>query len=327
MPKRLALVFPGQGAQYVGMGLDLYERYPQVQDTFDEADSVLGIPLSRLCFEGPEQELNDTINTQPAILTMSVAALRAMAHARELGEVLVVAGHSLGEYSALVAAGTLSFSDAVELVRERGRLMKEAARRHPGGMAAILGLSTEAVTEACREAQEDTGTIVQVANHNSPGQTVISGELTGLERAVQLLKREGARRVVPLAISTAAHCPLMDSAAKGLREALDRIEFREARIPIIANVTGRPLIRAEEIREELVRQLVSPVQWVESVRYMIEQGTKTFVEVGPKDTLTKLIKRISDGVDRTSVGDASGVEAWSDGAIGAHRSMTESQGG
>jgi len=164
---------------------------------------------------------------------------------------------------------------------------------------------------------------VQVANHNSPGQTVISGELTGLERAVQLLKQEGARRVVPLAVSTAAHCPLMDSAAKGLREALGRIELHEARIPIIANVTGRPLVRAEEIREELIRQVVSPVQWVASVRCMIEQGAKTFVEIGPKDTLTKLFKRISDGVDRTSVGDTSGVEAWSEGAIGALRSVAE----
>jgi len=240
-----------------------------------------------------------------------------------LGEVLVVAGHSLGEYSALVAAGALSFSDAVALVRERGRLMQEAARQRPGGMAAILGLSTEVVTEACREAQEETGTIVQVANHNSPGQTVISGELTGLETAAQLLKQGGARRVVPLAVSTAAHCPLMDSAARGLREALDRIEFREAGIPIIANVTGRPLVRAEEIREELVKQMVSPVQWVESVRCMIEQGARTFVEIGPKDTLTNLIKRISDRVDRTSVGDAAGVEAWSEGAVGAHSSVAE----
>jgi [acyl-carrier-protein] S-malonyltransferase len=323
MPKRLALVFPGQGAQYVGMGLDLYERYPQVQDIFDEADSILGIRLSRLCFEGPEQQLNDTIHTQPAILTVSVAALRAMAQARELRDVLVVAGHSLGEYTALVAAGSLSFADAVALVRERGRLMKEAGRQHPGGMAAILGLSTEAVSKTCREAQEETGTIVQVANHNSPGQTVISGEFTGLERAVQLLKQGGARRVVPLAVSIASHSPLMDSAAKGLREALDRTELREAKIPIIANVTGSPLVRVEEIREELVRQVVSPVQWVESVRCMIEQGARSFVEIGPKDTLTNLIKRISDGVDRASVGDASGVEAWRQGIVGALRPVAE----
>jgi [acyl-carrier-protein] S-malonyltransferase len=244
-----------------------------------------------------------------------VAALRAAAHVRELGEVLVVAGHSLGEYSALVAAGALSFPDAVRLVRERGRLMKEAGRRRPGGMAAALGLPPESVTNACRKAQEETGTVVQVANHNSPGQTVISGERRGLERAVQLLKQEGARRIVPLAVSTAAHCSLMDSAAKGLREAVGRIEFREPSVPIVANVTARPLLRAEEIREELVRQLVSPVQWVESVQYMVEQGVKTFMEIGPKDTLNKLIKRISDTVDRTSLGDVSSIEAWRDGAV------------
>jgi [acyl-carrier-protein] S-malonyltransferase len=310
MPKRLALVFPGQGAQYVGMGLDLYRRYSEARDVFDEADTVLGIPLSRLCFEGPEGELNDTINTQPALLTMCVAALRAMAETSSLDEVVAVAGHSLGEYTALVAAGALSFPDAVRLVRERGRLMKEAGLRHPGRMAAVLGLPTEPVTTACQQAREETDTVVQVANHNSPGQIVISGDSKGIDRAVEILKQQGAKRVVPLAVSIASHCPLMESAARGLREALDNVEFRDTEVLVVGNVSAKPLVHAEEIREELVKQVVSPVQWVESVQHLIEQGVETFVEIGPKDTLSKLIKRISGAVDRINVGDVSATESW-----------------
>jgi [acyl-carrier-protein] S-malonyltransferase len=317
MAEKLALVFPGQGAQHVGMGLDLYREYAMARDIFDEADAVLEMPLSRLCFEGPEDELNDTINTQPAILTMSVAALRAMADVRPMGEVLAVAGHSLGEYTALVAAGALPFSDAVRLVRERGRLMKEAGQRHPGRMAAVLGLSAEPVTTACRQAAEETDTVVQVANHNSPGQIVISGDRRGIDRAVELLKEQGAKRVVPLAVSIASHCPLMESAAKGLREALDRVELLKSEVPVIGNVSAKPLVHAAEIREELVKQIVSPVQWVESVQHLIEEGVETFVEIGPKDTLSNLIKRISEAVGRINVGNVSQVESWREGAASA----------
>jgi [acyl-carrier-protein] S-malonyltransferase len=317
MPEKLALVFPGQGAQHIGMGLDLYREYPKARDVFDEADAVLEMPLSRLCFEGPEDDLNDTINTQPAILTMSVAALRAMSDARPMGEVLAVAGHSLGEYTALVAAGALPFSDAVRLVRERGRLMKEAGQRHPGGMAAVLGLSTEPVTTACRQAAKETDTVVQVANHNSPGQIVISGDRIGIDRAVELLKEQGAKRVVPLAVSIASHCPLMDYAAKWLSEAVERVELLKSEVPVVGNVSAQPLVHAAEIREELIKQLVSPVQWVESVQHLVEEGVETFVEIGPKDTLSKLIKRISGAVGRINVGNVSEVESWREGTVGA----------
>jgi [acyl-carrier-protein] S-malonyltransferase len=310
MQDKLALVFTGQGSQHVGMGLDLHARYSEARSVFDEADRTLGFELSRLCFEGPEDELNDTINTQPAVLTMSLAALRAMGGLDRVGALSFVAGHSLGEYSALAAAGRISIADAIRLVRERGRLMKEAGQRHPGGMAAVLGLPAETVAEACRQAHDDTSAVIQIANHNSPQQVVISGEEQGLARAVELLKDKGARRVVPLTVSIASHSVLMESAAEGLRDVLDSISLKDSGIPVIGNVTARPLMHAEEIREELVKQLVSPVRWVSSVRWMIDQGVKTFVEIGPKDTLSKLIKRIDSDVRRISVSDVTTVEGW-----------------
>jgi [acyl-carrier-protein] S-malonyltransferase len=292
------------------MGLDLYEQYPEARSVFDDADRTLGFELSRMCFEGPEEELNDTINTQAAVLTMSVATLQAMGDMQQFGEVSSVAGHSLGEYSALVAAGRISFAEAVRLVRERGRLMKEAGERRPGGMAAVLGLDGDPIASACKQAQEETSTVIQVANHNSPLQTVISGEAKGLERAIELIKEKGARRVVRLAVSIASHCDLMESAAEGLREALENVTLREGSIPVIGNVTASFLVHADDIREELVRQVVSPVQWVKTVRGNIDEGVKTFVEIGPKDTLTNLVKRISTDVERISVGDVASVDAW-----------------
>lgn len=310
MPNRLALIFPGQGSQYLGMGLDLYQRYPEARTVFDEADRALGMKLSELCFKGPESELHDTFNTQPAILTVSTAALRALKAMHHLGEIAFAAGHSLGEYTALVASGQISFADAVRLVRERGRLMKQAGEREPGGMAAVLGLAPEAGDEACEQAREETGTIVQVANHNSPGQIVISGEQKGLERATELAKQKGARRVVPLRVSIASHCSLMESAARGLREALARVVLREGSAPVVGNVTGKPLRSADEVREELVKQLVSPVLWVDSVRYMLDHGVTAFAEIGPKDVLSNLIKRIDRGSKRASVGDVASIEAW-----------------
>jgi [acyl-carrier-protein] S-malonyltransferase len=315
MTDKLALVFPGQGSQYVGMGLDLYDQYSEARSVFDEADRTLGFGLSRLCFEGPEDELNDTVNTQAAVLTVSVATLQTMGSLRRAGQVSSVAGHSLGEYTALVAAGRVSFADAVTLVRERGRLMKEAGKQRPGGMAAVLGLPEETVAEACQQAQDDTGRVIQIANHNSPGQIVISGETSGLDRAVELLREQGARRVVQLAVSIPSHCALMESAAEGLRAALSRVVFRDADTPVIGNVTGRPLQQRDEIRDELVRQLVSPVQWVSSVRWMIDQGMKTFVEIGPKDTLSNLIKRIDGSVARISVNSVAAVDAWRNRAM------------
>ncbi len=315
MTDKLALVFPGQGSQYVGMGLDLYDHYSEARSVFDEADRTLGFGLSRLCFEGPEDELNDTVNTQAAVLTVSVATLQAMGSLHQAGQVSSMAGHSLGEYTALVAAGRVSYADAVRLVRERGRLMKEAGEQRPGGMAAVLGLSEETVAEACQQAQDDTGTVIQIANHNSPGQIVISGERSGLDRAVELLREQSARRVVQLAVSIPSHCALMESAAEGLRAALSRVVFRDADTPVIGNVTGRPLQQRDEFRDELVRQLVSPVQWVSSVRWMIDQGVKTFVEIGPKDTLSNLIRRIDGSVARISVNSVAAVDAWRNRAM------------
>lgn len=310
MPNRLALIFPGQGSQYLGMGRDLYQRYSEAKALFDEADELLGFRLSRLCFEGPEEELHDTINTQPAILTMSLATLEALRARHHVENAAFAAGHSLGEYSALVASGHLSFADGVRLVRERGRLMKKAGEDRPGGMAAILGLAAEIVDEACQQASEETGSIVQVANYNSPGQIVISGEQKGLEKAMELARSQGARHVVSLAVSIAGHSPLMESAAQELRHAIESAVFQEAEIPVVANVTARPLTSTEEIQEELIKQLVSPVQWVDSVRYMLNNGVKTFIEIGPRDVLGKLLKRIDPGAAATSIGDIAGIEAW-----------------
>jgi [acyl-carrier-protein] S-malonyltransferase len=310
MPNRLALIFPGQGSQYLGMGRDLYQRYPEAKALFDEADELLGFRLSRLCFEGPEEELHDTINTQPAILAMSLATLQALRAQHHLGDAAFAAGHSLGEYSALAASGHMSFADGVRLVRERGRLMKKAGEDRPGGMAAILGLEAEVVDEACQQASEETGSIVQVANYNSPGQIVISGEQKGLEKALELARSKGARRVVSLAVSIAGHSPLMESAARDLRQAIESAVFQEAEVPVVANVTARPLRSTEEIQEELIKQLISPVQWVNSVRYMVNNGVKTFVEIGPKDVLSKLLKRIDPGAVGKSIGDLAGIEAW-----------------
>ena len=315
MPGRLGLVFPGQGSQYVGMGLDLCAQYSEARSVFEEADAALGFGLSKLCFDGPEEELNDTVNTQPAVLAVSIAALRTVENLDEVGPVSSVAGHSLGEYTALVAAGRLSFGDALRLVRERGRLMKEAGEQRPGGMAAVMGLATESVEEACARAREETTTIVQMANINSPGQVVISGERKGLERAITLAQRQGARRVVTLAVSIASHSILMESASEGLREALNSIEFRDSDTPVVGNVTGRPLLDSDAIRDELTRQLVSPVQWVASVLWMIEHGAKTFVEFGPKDTLSKLIKHIDRSVDTVCIENASTVREWMGSAV------------
>ncbi|HUS69361.1 MAG TPA: ACP S-malonyltransferase [Anaerolineae bacterium] len=315
MPDRLALVFPGQGSQYVGMGLDLCAQYSEARSVFDEADTALGFELSKLCFEGPEEDLNDTINTQPALLTVCVATLRTMGNLDEVGVISSVAGHSLGEYTALVAAGKVSFGDALRLVRERGRLMKEAGEQRPGGMAAVLGLPLESVAEACAVARQETATIVQVANINSPGQIVISGERRGLDRAIELAQHQGARRVVPLAVSIASHSVLMESASAGLREALNGIEFRETDTPVVGNVNGKPLLDSNAIREELTKQVVSPVQWVASVLWMLEHGAKTCVEIGPKDTLSKLIKHINSNVNRVCIGDVSAVRTWRSGAV------------
>jgi [acyl-carrier-protein] S-malonyltransferase len=304
----LAYLFPGQGSQYVGMGSELAQASPAARAVFDEADITLGFQLSRLCFEGPAELLDDTYNTQPALFAVSAAALRALEEHHQKRPDLV-AGHSLGEFAALLASGAISLADGLRLVRERGRLMKEAGERNPGGMAAILGLERETVQDLCQEASSQTGQRVGAANYNCPGQTVISGEQQALPRAIQLARDRGARKVVRLPISIGAHSQLMAEAAAEFERSLAEIEFSEPGIPVVANATGRPMSTVDSIREALGKQLTSPVYWEDSLRWMIEQGVTEFVEVGPGDVLTGLVKRIDSSVDRLTTSRALSAEA------------------
>jgi [acyl-carrier-protein] S-malonyltransferase len=306
----LAFVFPGQGSQYVGMGKALFEASAAARKIFQQADEVLGFKLSSLCFEGPADELEDTINAQPAILTVSTACLAAL---REKWDSVgqswqppqYVAGHSLGEYTALVAAGVLDFSDALRLVRERGRLMKEQGDHRPGGMAAVVGLDRAALDDICADAADMTQSVVSVANANSPEQFVISGDRDALDTAVELARAAGARTVVRLRISIASHSPLMQQAAAKLAELIDHSPLRDPQVPVVANIAGRVLTNAEHVRDELASQMVAPVEWVGSVRQMVASGVDTFVEIGPGEVLSRLIRRISDDVRAVSLNDAS----------------------
>ena len=313
----LVFQFPGQGSQHVGMGKALAVQFPIARQTFEEADEVLGFSLSHLCFDGPAETLTETANAQPAILTASIAALRALRYAT--GGTLTpayLAGHSLGEYSALVAAGALSFADALRLVRLRGELMSRAGQANPGGMAAVLGLDSDAVEEICRRASEGGG-IVQVANDNAPGQVVISGDTQTLERATELVKAAGARRVIRLAVSIAAHSRLMAHAAEGLRRAIEAIQVRTPAVPIIGNVEVRSLRDAAEVQRELVTQLTAPVRWRDTVRQLVHLGATHFVEVGPGNVLSGLLGRISAESKAIAVGDPESLAAFCQTFAGA----------
>lgn len=303
-PTKVAYVFPGQGSQQVGMGCDLYENFDSAKAVFDQADKTLGFPLSRLCFEGPEDELRQTINAQPALVTVSFACLKAaqdMSGSNELLPPIFVAGHSLGEYTALAVAGVLDFATTVYLARERGRLMYEAGLRSPGGMVAVIGLDEVSLAEVCKE----TGT--KIANINCPGQLVISGVKENLTQAVDLAKTKGAHRTIPLRISGAFHTPLMQSAVDGMSEIIPTLSFHKPLIPIIANTTAQPLTTAEQVKAELLSQLCNSVQWQRSIEYMVNNGVSTFIEIGPGKVLSGLIKRINKGVKTLNIGDVQAI--------------------
>lgn len=287
-----ALVFPGQGSQIIGMGADLAAAYPLVAQTFDEANAILGFDLGSVCFNGPEADLNDTVITQPALYVMGVALLRVLQAECPGASPAMVAGHSLGELTALTASGALDFTDGVPLVQMRGRLMAEAGEKNPGAMAALLGLDADQAREACAAASAKTGKTLVVANDNCPGQVVISGDDETLEIGMELAKAAGAKRAVKLAVSIAAHSPLMASAADAFRQAVAAAPIRAPNVPVIGNVNAAPLESVEAIREELGQQLTQAVRWTESVQRMRKAGITHFYELGPKDVLTGLIKRI-----------------------------------
>ena len=301
----MAFVFPGQGSQYVGMGKALYEASETARRIFRRADDILGFALTRLCFEGPEHELNDTINAQPAILTVSVACLNAMRERwQSMGQVIApryVAGHSLGEFTALVAADVIDFDTALVLVRERGRLMKENGNERPGGMLAVLGLDRPVVEAVVAEAASSG--VITLANANSPGQLVLSGEAAALDKAAELARARGAARVVRLPISIASHSPLMARAAAQFGEIVAHLPLQQPRIPIVANITGQILTSADDIRKELADHILKPVQWTTSVVEMVARGSAQFLEIGPGQVLSGLIRRISQDSQVVSLND------------------------
>ena len=307
---RRSFVFPGQGSQSVGMGLELYNSSTAAREAFQEADDSLNFPLSDLIFHGPAPELQDTINSQPAIMVVSIACWKAWQEFFGSSASLPssVAGHSLGEYTSLVVSGVLSFSDGLRLVRERGRLMHQAGVERPGGMAAILGLDEFALEHICAE----TG--VELANINSDDQFVVSGDKIAVARAMDLASAQGAKKTIPLPVSGAFHSSLMYQAQEGLGQAISALDFRNPQVPVIANSNGLPLTTAAEVREELVQGLCHCVQWRNSVRYMVATGVSEFVEFGPARVLASLIRRIDREVQAVTLSDSESIRKLSEGA-------------
>jgi [acyl-carrier-protein] S-malonyltransferase len=296
----IAYVFPGQGSQQVGMGKDLADNFPAARQVFEEADAALGFALSELCFNGPAEQLQLTENTQPAILTVSIAALRAL-EAEGFPQPDFVAGHSLGEYSALVAAGSLSLTEAVKTVRARGRFMQEAVPVGTGAMAAILGLGLDVVIRSCEEAAQ--GQVCSAANINSPNQVVIAGDVAAVDRAIGLLQERGAKRAMRLKVSAPFHCALMQPAQQRLAGVLDGITFRNLITPIVNNADAKAIFSGDEARDALIRQVSQPVRWLESVEFLISQGVQSLIEIGPGRVLSGLARQIDRSLRCVNVED------------------------
>lgn len=317
MTTRIAFLFPGQGSQAVGMGADIFASSLAARSVFESVDAALGFSLSQLCFAGPEDTLRETTNAQPAIVTVNLALLATLQEAlSEQAQIATsswthplapafTAGHSVGEYAALVVSGSLSLADAAHLVRERGRLMHHESTLCPGSMAAIIAMDEATLQEICEEATARASIHknsshpgegqVTIANYNAPGQLVISGELKALNLAMELAKERGAKRVMPLSVSGAFHSPVMQPAATGLAQAIAATSVGDARIPLIGNMRGTPLTSAQDIREELSQQIAASVQWIRSIEYLVSEGVTMFIEIGPGQALTGLVKRIAKG--------------------------------
>ncbi|HET7706007.1 MAG TPA: ACP S-malonyltransferase [Thermoanaerobaculia bacterium] len=307
MEHNTAFVFPGQGSQFAGMGKDVAERYPAAKKVFDDVDAALGFSLSSLCFEGPDDALKLTENTQPAILTVS-AAIHAVLEEAGATRRDIVAGHSLGEYSAIVSVGGLTPAEAAKIVRLRGKFMQEAVPVGTGGMAALIGPTVEEAQAICAEAAQ--GEVVSVANINAPGQIVIAGTKAGIDRAIDIAKKRGVRRALPLPVSAPFHCELMKPAEQRLQPVLEEANIRDLRMSLVSNVDASPIGTAHAVRNALLRQVASPVRWVESIEKMISMGVRRFVEVGPGNVLTGLIKRIDSSVELINVSDAASIETY-----------------
>jgi len=302
--EKMAYIFPGQGAQYVGMGKDLYDGFSSAKAVFRQADKAVGFALSELCFEGPENELKKTVNAQPAIVTISLALLAAMRDTyvvKSLPSPSLVAGHSLGEYTALAAAGVVDFASAIFLTRKRGELMHQAGQQNPGAMAAIIGLEEAVLADICSQ------TKAKIANINCPGQLVISGREECVNAASTAAEEKGARRIVQLQVSGAFHTESMQPAVEGLAEAIAGITFNDAQIPIVANTSATEITATVDIKNELLNQLCHSVQWQRSMEYMINGGVTSFIEIGPGRVLSGLMRRINRGVKAINIGDAEAV--------------------